>query len=448
MRYISKLLFLCILCTLALFVTALPALAQTAETIEFGDTVEGSLTADTASVEYTFEGELGQYITITMIADDFDAFLRLNDSKGNEVATNDDGAGNLNARIGPFKLPFNDSYTIVTTSLSGTASGSFSVSLAQAEINNIEYTQTVDGELSAAESAISYNFTGEAGDSVTISMNSDAFDSYLRLASGDNPGVDLVTDDDSGGDLNASIGPYTLPATGEYVITATSLNGTSTGKFTLSLNKIEVTALTLDEETSSEVTSGQPVYFSFEGKVGQAISVTVDSGDSIDTTLSLRGPDNYEIASDDDSGGRIDPEIRSSVLSQDGIYTVVVTPYSDAEVGEFTIKVSEVELPSLDEEPQQIRLSDKQTQQVLVFTGKASEKVRLTIALNDSDSTFSPSITVTQSGTSLTYISSSTISEISFVVAIPNDGTVNVQIDDYTYTSNVATVTLERLSDE
>jgi hypothetical protein len=445
MRYFPKTIFLCVF---ALLLIGASVMAQTAEPIDFGDTVDGSLTAETESLEYTFEAELGQYITVTMIADNFDAYLRLNDSKGNEVASNDDGAGNLNARIGPFKLPFNDTFTIVATSLSGTASGDFTVSLATAEISNIEYTQTVDGELTTAQAAVTYNFTGETGDSVSIAMNSDAFDSYLRLASAADPSIDLVTNDDSGGDLNAMIGPYVLPETGEYVITATSLNGTSTGSFTLSLSKIEMTALTIGEETSAELTSDQPLYFSFEGTIGQAINIRVDSGDIIDTTLSLLGPDNYEVASDDDSGGRIDPEIRSYVLNQDGLFTVLVKPYSDAEIGEFTITISKVELPSLDDGPLQLRLSDKQTQQVAVFTGEAGERVRLTLALNDSASTFSPTITVTQAGTSLTYISTSTVSEVSFVIEIPNDGSVNVQIDDYSYVSNVVTATLERLSGE
>jgi len=445
MRHLPKTFVLCIF---ALFIIVLPVLAQEAESIDFGDTAEGSLTADTAALEYTFEGELGAYVSITMIADNFDAFLRLNDSKGNEIATDDDGAGNLNARIGPFKLPLNDTYTIVATSLSGTASGDFTVELEMAEVNSIEYSQTIDGELTDDETSVTYNFTGQEGDSIRVAMNSDDFDAYLRLASGDNPSVDLATNDDGGGDLNSLIGPYVLPATGEYVITATSTSGTSTGSYTLSLGKIDLTVLTFDEETSAELSSNEPVYFSFEGKIGQAVNIRVDSDDTIDTTLSLLGPDNYELTSDDDSGGRIDPEIRSYVLNQDGNYTVLVTPYSEAEMGEFTITVSEVELPSLDDGPQQLRLSDKQTQQVVVFTGEAGEKVRLTFALNDQDSKFSPSFTLSQAGSSISYISGSSVSEMSFVLEVPADGSVNVQMDDYSYVSNIVTVTLERLSDE
>lgn len=445
MRHLLKTLLLGLF---ALLITSVPVLAQNAEPIGFGDTAEGSLTADTASLEYIFEGELGRYITITMIADNFDAYLRLDDSKGNEVASDDDSAGNLNARIGPFKLPFNDTFTIVATSLSGTASGDFTVSLATAEVSSIEYTQTINGELTAAQPAVTYNFTGQVGDFVRIALNSDDFDSYLRLGSAKDSSVDLVTNDDGGGSLNALIGPFALPETGEYVITATSLNGTSTGNFTLSLSKIEMTALTIGEETSAELTSSEPIYFTFEGASGQAINIRVDSDDSIDTTLKLLGPDNYELTFDDDSGGRIDPEIRSYVLAQDGIFTALVTPYSDDEIGKFTILVSEVELPSLDDGPQQLRLSDKQTRQVVIFSGESGEKVRLSFALNDQNATFSPSLTITQAGSSITYTSASNVNEVSFVITIPDDGQVNVQIDDYSYTSNVVTATLENLSDE
>jgi hypothetical protein len=436
------------LCILALLITGLSVLAQAVEPIEFGDTLEGSLTADTAALEYAFEGESGQYVTITMVADNFDAFLRLQDSKGSEIAEDDDSAGNLNARIETFKLPFNDTFTIVATSLSGTASGDFTVSLETAKVSNIEYTQIIQGELTTAETFLTYHFTGQAGDAVSIALNSDDFDSFLRLASAENSTIDLVTNDDGGGSLNALIGPYTLPETGDYVITATSLGGDSTGSFTLSLNKVELMTLTIGEETSAELTSNAPVYFSFEGKIGQALNIRVDSDDTIDTTLRLLGPDNYELASDDDSGGRIDPEIRSYVLDRDGTFTILVSPYSEGEIGEFTITISEIELPSLDAGPQQLRLSDKQTRQVVIFTGDADEKVRLSFVLNDGDATYSPSISLTQAGISLTYMSISMVNEVSFVLTIPDDGQVTIQIDDYSYTSNVVTAMLERLTDE
>jgi hypothetical protein len=87
-----------------------PAMAQRDEdgTIRLGDTLQGLLSTGEREIEYTFEGEQGQLITITMTqVDEMDPYLRLEDARGGVLAQDDDSAGSLNARIGPFRLPTN-----------------------------------------------------------------------------------------------------------------------------------------------------------------------------------------------------------------------------------------------------------------------------------------------------------------------------------------------------
>jgi hypothetical protein len=60
------------------------------------------------------------------------------------------------------------------------------------------------------------------GATVQIDMISTDFDSYLRLE--DSKGTQLAVDDDSGGNLNARI-IFTVPATGDYNLIATTFNG-------------------------------------------------------------------------------------------------------------------------------------------------------------------------------------------------------------------------------
>jgi S1-C subfamily serine protease len=70
----------------------------------------------------------------------------------------------------------------------------------------------------------------QAGRTYIISMNSTAFDTYLRL---ENPsGQPVAQDDDAGGNLNARI-VYRAPQTGIYRIIATSYNANATGPFQL-----------------------------------------------------------------------------------------------------------------------------------------------------------------------------------------------------------------------
>lgn len=73
----------------------------------------------------------------------------------------------------------------------------------------------------------------EAGDTVTITMESDTLDSYLILLSPDYQTV-LAEDDDSLGDYNAII-IYTFTQTGEYIVIATTYDGWMGGDYTLNV---------------------------------------------------------------------------------------------------------------------------------------------------------------------------------------------------------------------
>jgi len=80
-----------------------------------------------------------------------------------------------------------------------------------------------------------YTFTGTAGQQVSISMSSTAFNSFLYLL--DPANNTIAQDDNGGGGTNARIpattGFFTLPSTGTYKIYATSSAASSTGAYSL-----------------------------------------------------------------------------------------------------------------------------------------------------------------------------------------------------------------------
>jgi Bacterial pre-peptidase C-terminal domain len=95
------------------------------------------------------------------------------------------------------------------------------------------------------DSADWYSFHGTAGTSVTITMDSSAFDSFIFLYRA--PGIpsagdarstytQIAADDDSGVGLNSQI-VLTLPATGYFVVAAESVSGDSDtlGDYTLGI---------------------------------------------------------------------------------------------------------------------------------------------------------------------------------------------------------------------
>ncbi|MBC7810547.1 MAG: PPC domain-containing protein [Burkholderiales bacterium] len=458
MQSVRKLAFLLI----AALILALPAavFAQTATpspaapvesgaSIEVGDSVTDELTTEQITQRYTFEGESGQLVTITAISEDFDTYLTLEDEFGTSLDTDDDSAGNLDSRIGPFEIPSNGTYTAVVSSYSGNATGEYTISLSTVEMDLIEYTQVIDAELTTAQLTALYTFRATAGDVITVSMDSDAFDSYLELSDAADPSYSLISDDDGGGGLNSMIGPFTVPFTGSFLISASSLSNSDVGAFTLRLNRVELSEIAFGDTVETELSEDIPaLYFGFDGSTGDVIDVDVESDGAVDTVVSIKGPDNYEIGYDDDSGDNFDPEIRSLVLNQTGRYTLVVQPYADGDFGAFSVTITQSELASLDDGPQTVRLNDKQYQGVLSFEGVAGETVRLSFD-SSSDSTFSqPTITVTQGGTEIAYVSTTSVTDVAFSITIPSDGEVIVQIDDYSYTNVVLEVSMEAVEEE
>jgi hypothetical protein len=421
--------------------------------VSIGETVTGELSGSITAASYTFEGEAGQVVTIGLSSTAFDSYLRLLDPNGVELATDDDGAGSLNSRIGPLTLTENGEYTVIASTFSCStggscnATGAFQLQLSAAQIERIEYTQTVEGELSAEQPAIIYAFTGQQGDVVSVSMTSDDFDSYLTLSSS-TPNTELTTNDDGGGSLNALIGPFTLPSTGEFLISASSLSGNAYGSFSVSLDKVELQSIAYGDTVDVEFDEGNSaVYFGFEGQIGDIVSVDVNSDNGIDTSLTLNSPDNYMAASDDDGGDGFDPEINQFNLSQTGTYTLVIRPYTPGDTGSVSLTLEKGVATSLDDGPQEIRLSDKQYQGYLTFEGQAGENIRMSVSVKSGENP-APNITVTQNGTTVTSVSGNTVGEVSFTFTVPADGPVGVQIVDYNYANSVLEVSIERVDGE
>lgn len=439
----TRLLVIAIL-VLAALGTTLPALAQQGTPISIGDTVEGTLTTSQPQMRYTFSGEAGQIVTITLASEDFDAYLTLEDAGGMYVASDDDSAGNRNSRIGPLPLPANGTYTIIAASLYGSDTGDYTLTLAAPTIETLTAGAVVEGELTSADLFKTFYFEAEESDSVAVTLRSTDFDAYLEMRSAS--GAFSWSDDDGAGDLNSRIGPLALPEAGLYVITATSLGRTSTGAFTLELAEVQVVSLVLDTPVEASLAAGEPLYFSFEGESGQTVDLRVDSGNTIDTTLTLRGPDGYQIGYNDDFTG-IDPALVATTLTSTGTYTAVVQGRYPDESGPLTVSLAAVQLPSLDDGPQRVRLSDKQSTGQVVFDGAAGETVTLALTVESGDKL--PSyIEVNQGNMSIAYVSGDSLAGLTLTLVLPADGVVLVKLNDYSYSVKIIGVALERAAAE
>lgn len=99
----------------------LAAASAAAGEIAYGEVRRGTLSDQTFLYTYTFTGKAGDVVTITLRAEDFDAYLDLLQPDGKVIAFNDDSGANAadlaatDAQIAAFSLPRNGVYTIRVT---------------------------------------------------------------------------------------------------------------------------------------------------------------------------------------------------------------------------------------------------------------------------------------------------------------------------------------------
>lgn len=228
--------------------------------IGMGQTVTGALATSDARLEgddtfydlYRFTGRAGQRVEVVMTSTAFDAYLALGRMENGELQveeSDDDGAGESNARIRA-TLDESGEYVIRANSLNEGETGAYTLSLRELPPRPaapapaaIRAGQTVQGTLSESDAVAedesyydAYTFTGRAGDRVTVTMRSDAFDAFLALGRMVGGQFEQLETNDDGGDdgTNARIS-FTLPEAGTYVIRANSLSAESTGAYTLTV---------------------------------------------------------------------------------------------------------------------------------------------------------------------------------------------------------------------
>jgi hypothetical protein len=104
------------------------------------------------------------------------------------------------------------------------------------------YDETIADSLSHTTYARFYQFMGEAGDHVTITVDAQTgdLDPIVILRTADD--VNLATNDDASIDTRNAKLEYTLPSSGFYVIAVTRYgvrDGTTTGAYTLTVTRTD-----------------------------------------------------------------------------------------------------------------------------------------------------------------------------------------------------------------
>jgi pimeloyl-ACP methyl ester carboxylesterase len=205
----------------------------------------------------------------------------------------------------------------------------------------------------AGRKADLYTFTGSAGQRVTITLTSTAFDAYLVLVGPNNAVLD--EDDDDGGGSNARIS-FTLPSAGTYTIEATAFANSQRGDYTLKLEAGTCPAATIsfdtpingalsDDDCNAPHRAGRRAdSYTFtisQAQFSQNRRVTIAlSSTAFDAYLILVDRNNRVIASNDDSGGSNDARIYDFALPSEGTYTIEATCVFSNERGAYRLTLN------------------------------------------------------------------------------------------------------------
>ena len=341
-----------------------------------GDTARGQLSAfDTALPDgsyvdvYTYEGDPGDQVTVTMRSSDFDAYLTVGTQAGalfTPTARDDDSAGGTDAQL-QATVGHDGRFVIRANSLSAGETGQYTLSVLRvgggALVAAEPLAERATGRLAAGDARLAddsyydlYVYRGAPGEAVEITMTSADFDTYLAGGTTADAAVrGADADDDGGGGTNSRLRVQTGPD-GAYYVRANSLLADQTGAYALAVRqagsgddataglpalalgrpvqgRLDATDATLDDGSFYDA-------YVYQGTAGEEVMITLSSSDFDAYAMLNRsfGGELEAVANDDDGGAGTDARIRAT-LGQSGAYVVVANTFAAGASGAYTLTV-------------------------------------------------------------------------------------------------------------
>jgi len=212
-------------------------------TLGCGVLISDEITAAAQVNQYTFQGNQGQTITLTLASTGgFTSFLSNQSALLTLFAPSGASVGSLTSNNqGNFVLPETGTYVVLVNARNFSTTGSYSIGLeclfpAQSpDTVNLECGSLSAGTISSAAQVDLYRFNGAAGQTITLTLASTGgFTSFLS-----NQSARLTLFAPSGvsvGSLTSNNqGNFVLPETGTYVVLANARNFSTTGSYNIGL---------------------------------------------------------------------------------------------------------------------------------------------------------------------------------------------------------------------
>ena len=310
-------------------------------TLNFGGpTVNITTTTPGQNAVLTFVGSAGQRASVHATST-FSTCWNLGIYKPDGTQLTNTFTCGSSIMIEPQTLPEAGTYTVLVDP-TGAAIGNASVTLY--DVTDVTGSITVNGPavnvtLNTPGQNARLTFDGTAGQRISANGAS-TFSTCWNLGIYKPDGTQLANVFTCG--ANAFIEPQTLPVTGTYTLVADP-SGAGTGAVTLNLYEVtDVTGTITPGGASVPVslpTPGQVARLTFDGTVGQRISLNGSSTLTTCWTLAILKPDATQLASVFSCGSNI--FIEPQTLPAAGTYTVLVDPSGNG-TGTVTVTAYEV----------------------------------------------------------------------------------------------------------
>ena len=326
------------------------------------ETRTGSLTSVVQTDSFTFTGEAGQGVVITMSREsgELNPVIDLYDPYG-KWETNAYTIYGATAKLDKYQLLQSDGYTIVVSDCDINGTGSYSLSLLLIPGPTVSTQDPDGGEIYSGEiktgtidtyaDTDAYTFNGEAGQGPVITMS--------RENGELNPVIDLYdpygkweTNAYTIYGATAKLDKYQLLQSGGYTIVVSDCDCNGTGSYSLSLTGIipdeyepddsnnqakEITPNDEEPQNHNFHDTGDEDWVQFNGLGGYDYLITVTNpGAECNAVIELYDEDGttlLESKNDTDKGGR---ESLSYKFDEDATYYVRVRNYDPTDVGEST----------------------------------------------------------------------------------------------------------------
>jgi hypothetical protein len=330
------------------------------ELLQPGETRGGDLTEDDERLDdgrvidwYPLRLEKGQRVRLELQSVEFDAFLRMRTPAGG-VLENDDlestDAGLVYTAVEPGIAQ------VGATAFGASERGAYQLVVQELEPpRELEVGSTVNGRLGSDGSHTDdYMLSGKAGQMVLVQLESNDFDTVLRLRA--DGGFHAENDDAEPGTTDSELF-YSFLEDGVVTVQAASFSAEEGGSYRLSALRFvsdedyptyrEGRRLEIGQEFEGMLTAAAPSAegryyheFTLAAEEGRLVSVSLTS-DLFDPYLEIYSPSGREFA-DDDSGGAGDAYLELEA-PESGVYRVRATTYGPGGLGTYAVSYEESE---------------------------------------------------------------------------------------------------------